>query len=494
MNIKPSLGIFFILIVSFAIVAPAVSAESNTLTKPDFQQQSFAKTVDYFDYVRAYATLAGLPTPANFDQWHANMYMAYINTSGLQLLYAGLEDITTDGSAYLRMPAQSFLMHYKTNENSRDVILASTFLMLMAFTDTENSRYPNSPDIGDNLYASFSLGYDLSSLGVNLPSLNSKTEIIPLASSEDNLQWTWGMKYTNLTALWWKTWIDPNDPHFENSLPFAVTAYDELTFKYTLTIDPANNKATLTENHVIGRMRDLIIGQGLIWIHMNNTGTYGPLGRQLSDQTIYAYLDKNQIKMSIVDYQASVLADHTTYSSTTTGQNVADTDAIVSDTTINTYTDDGEKVSSTDFGAKPTYKLYNYTSDPTETTAETYDAITRTANATGFANNKSLFTPQINLMKFLPLVVYHMYPELYEKAQNTISDMSNANYFFLTAYPQYSGFRTEHDPVFTVYMNSASATSTQPQTNAKIIFLVLIAVAVIAVIAVALTITRKRKP
>jgi hypothetical protein len=81
-------------------IIPAFAlATTDTLLKSDFLQQSFQKTVDYFDYARAYATLHGISTPDNFDDWHANMYMTYVNTSGIQLLYAGLE-LTTDGSNY----------------------------------------------------------------------------------------------------------------------------------------------------------------------------------------------------------------------------------------------------------------------------------------------------------------------------------------------------------------------------------------------------------
>ncbi len=430
------------------------------------------------------------------------MNMAYINTSGIQLLYAGLDNITTDGTSYLRIPAQSILMHYKTGTDNQDVITAQTFLMLMAFNDTSTSKFPNSPDTGDNLYASFSLGFDLSSIGATMPAQNSKTEIIPLTSTNNNLQWTWGMKYTNLTALWWKTWIDPNQPHFDNSLPFAVTTYDELTFKYTLTIDPTNNQATLTENHIIGRMRDLLIGQGLIWFHLNSTGTYGLLGRQLSDQTIYQFLDQNQIKMSIVNYQTTLLANHTTYSTTTNGQNVSDTETTATDTQINTYTDNGQKISTTNFAAKPAYNLFNYTTDQTETTPETFNAVIRTANATGFARNTALFKPQMDLMKFLPLVILHMHPALYEKAKATISDMDKADYFYLTSYPTYSGFRIEHDPVTTLYLSSqqpaptisTTPTATPSNPNSNGTGLIIIAIVIIAIIAAATLIITKRKP
>lgn len=206
MDNKNLLGIFFIAIALIAMIAPFASAD--TLLKADFEQESFAKTVDYFDYARSYASLNNISTPVGFENYHANMYMAYVNTSGLQLLYAGLENVTFDSSTYLRIPMQSFIIHYKTSNNSRDVIMASTFLMLMAFNETNGSLYPNSPDVSDTLYASFSLGFDLSALNATLPALNSKTETIPLAHSQDKLQWSWGMKYTNLTALWWRTWID----------------------------------------------------------------------------------------------------------------------------------------------------------------------------------------------------------------------------------------------------------------------------------------------
>jgi hypothetical protein len=494
--------ILLFLVASTAFLVPIVTADSSTLSQTDFQQPSFAKTVDYFNYARAYAALSGVSTPANFDQWHANMYMTYVNTSGIQLLYAGLENITTDGSSYLRLPAQSILMHYKTGDGKSDVLTASTFLMLMAFNDSSSSRFQNSPDVGDNLYASYSLGYDLSSLGVTLPSLNSQTITTPLTSSADGLTWTWGMKYTNLTAFWWRTWIDPSAPHFDNSLPFAVTTYDDLAFNYKLTIDPTSHTATLTENHDIGRMRDLVIGSGLVWVHMNSTGTYGLLGRKLSDQTIYNFLDENQIKMSIVDYQTTVMADHNTYSATPSGQNVTGTDAIVSDTTVNTYMDNGEKISSLDFAAKPTYNLFNYTADQTETTPTTYNAVTRTANATGFAGNTDLFKAQTNLMKFLPLVVAHIYPGIYAKAAESISNMSKADYFYLTSYPVYSGYRIEHDPIFTAYIASPQTTpspapTATPTTNSTPrlgiggIIVILLGLIIVVVVAFALLIKRR---
>jgi hypothetical protein len=462
MKAKITVGTLLIGIMLIGLMAPLMKAD--TLVKTDFEQESFAKTVDFCDYVRAYNTLHGIPEPENFDKWHANMYMTYVNTSGLKVLYAGLEDITTDESSYLRIPMQSFIMAYKTNQENRDVILASTFLMLMAFNETSASLYPNSPDRKDTLFASFSLGFDLSNLGQKLPVLNSKTETIPLTHSEDKLEWTWGMKYTNLTALWWQTWIDPSNPHFRNGWPVGLTVYDELTFTYKLTIDPVAGTAMLQENHVIGRMRHLFVGIiPALWTYYNSTGTYNMLGMKTSNDTIHDFIQDNGLEMSIINFQTSVVADHETYSQTQLGQNVTDTEAEVTDTSIGTYADDGEKIFNADFGTKKEYKLYNYTADPTETTFDTYEATARTAKIAGFAGNGGLFALHIGLMKFLPAVVIHMYPALFAKAVSTIANMSRANYFYTIAYPEYSGYRVEHDPTFTAYIATESTATPTPQ-------------------------------
>lgn len=484
-------GTILTFIITLSLMSPLVRAD--TLDQADFEQESFAKTVDYMDYVRAYTSLHGIQQPANFEKWHANMYMTYINSSGFKLLYAGLADLTTDENAYLRIPMQAFIMHYKTNKNNRDVILANTFLMLMAFNETANTLYAGSPDIEDTLYASFSLGFDLSELGKTLPVLNSEVETIPLR--HEGKEWTWGMKYTNLTALWWRTWIDPDNPRFQNSWPVALTVYDELTFTYKLTIDPSVGKATVQENHVIGRMRHLFVGLlPVLWVYYNSTGTYNMLGQKTSNETIYDFIRNNGLKMSVINFQTSLMADHETYSETVSGQNVTDAEVEVTDTSINTYADDGEKIFNADFGTKQTYKLYDYTTDPTETTYGTYESTARTAKIAGYAGNGGLFAYHIGLMKFLPAVVVHIHPALFAKAAATIANMSRANYFYIISYPEYGGYRIEHDPTFTAYIATAeSAELEQPQKGAGGLILIAVVVIAIGVVTALFVVRRKRK-
>ena len=501
MKTRKIIGTLLVIIALSAIAISIPFASADSLQKSDFLQGSFAKSVDYYDYVRDYASANNMTLPTGFDNYHANTYMTYVNASGVQVLYAGLENVTHDGSNYLNIPMQSIIMHYKTND-SQDVIAASTFLMLMAFQESPTSSFPGSPTINDTLYASFSLGFDLGFLNGSVPVLNSQTTLIPLTHSADDLTWSWGMTYSNMTALWWRTYIDPANPSYDSSKPIALSVYDELTFTYDLTINPQAQTATLTENHVIGRMRDLFIGVSpLLWVHYNSTGTYGLLGRKLGTDTIYDFIQNNGIEMSVINYQTIITANHETYSTTPSGQDVNQTDASVSSSSITTYSDDGEKLFNADFGAKQDYQLYNYTADPTESNYDTYQAITRTAEAGDFAGNH-LFDFQTTLTRFLPLVIVHMFPGLYARAESTVSDMSKANYFYITSYPEYSGYRIVHDPTFTAYISaqaaSTSTTSTATTAPTKqafggILFVIIIAVVVIAVAALAVTLRRRGK-
>jgi len=425
----------------------------------DFKSQSFAKVVDYFDYSRAFATLHGLVGPP--DDYHAYAYMTYVNASGLQMLYSGLCNLTF-GQGYFTMPLQTFLMHYKSENNGRDVLIASNFLMLLAFNDTPQSLYADSPDMNDNLWASFSMGgSNFSNYFSNgtFPSMDTETELFPLTNSSDGLQWSWGMRYEDLVALWWRTWISPTD-HTYSSWPMALTTYDELTFNYTLTISPTTNEATLTESYVIGRIHDLWFFDWPLplYTHYNSTGCYRN-GNHISNETVYDFLQNSQIKMSVVNFQASAVVDsndvpHDTYSTTANGQNATDSNNLVSNSSITTYADDGEKVFNASFGTKETYRLYNYTADPTETVFDTYNSTARTCEINGFAQDTDLFAYHIGFMKFLPWLVYDMHPQLYDQAKESITNMTRANYFYTIAFPVYSGYRIEQDPTFTAYLNA----------------------------------------
>jgi hypothetical protein len=199
------------------------------------------------------------------------------------------------------------------------------------------------------------------------------------------------------------------------------------------------------------------------------------------------FLEKNNIKMSIVEYQTSVMLDRNTYSTSSSGQNIGDSDVFVGDSTVSTYADGGEKIVDTAFGVKETYNLFNYTKDPEETTSRAYDAVTRTANISDYTRNQDLFKYHSNFSKYLPLILVHMYPQFFQRAKEMISDMTRADYLFLISYPHYSGYRIEHDPVFTFYYASTALPATSSSVGG---FLMIATIAVLMI--VALVILKKR--
>ena len=466
----------------------------DTLAPSDFMLESWQKEIDFFDYVRLYAAIHGkTPPPENS---HAYLNLAYVNVSGLQMLSAGLFNITDEENA-LTIPIQTTMMHYKSRDGLKDVVTASSFVMLMAFNETEDTIFDQSPDRNDTLYASFSLGYDLDDVfaGNSKPDLNSKTEVIPLTSTEDGLVWTWGMKYTNLAALWWKTSIDPDNPA-RDPRPVALTIYDELTFTYELRIDPETGEATLRMNYVIGKMRDLWVFWWLIILpltaHYNATGCYKLNGQQISEEKIYDFISNQGIEMSTVNFQATVILDHSAYFESS-GANVQDNEVVVDDSIIESFADDGEKIMDADFTTKESYKLFNYTLDNTETAYDTYQTTTRTCKIDGFANNP-IFAVHTSLMRLIPVVLASMDPELYEQAKDHLLDMNYADYFYLTAYPEYSGYRIEHDPTVTAYCHLTTSEPPPEEDNAatNIGAILVIIVIILAIIAAAVFVIVKK--
>ncbi|MEJ2242132.1 MAG: hypothetical protein P8Y18_08325 [Candidatus Bathyarchaeota archaeon] len=459
---------------------------SELLVPEDFEEESWSKTVDYLDYVDLYAVTHGKPRPPRGAE--ANIFMTYVNYSGVQMLYAGLSNITMGyGELAVTLPIQTFMTHYKTEDQKTDTVTASSYIMLMAFNDSQTENIEGSPDRNDTLYASFSMGFDLSELLQNdAPALNSQTTPIELTHPEEN-RWSWGMEYTNLTAIWWNIRIDPDNSTYK-SVPVAITVYEKLTFTYDLIFDINSNSAKIVSNYIIGEMTDLWVIDDFVWIfpvivHYNSTGCYRLNKEPYSTQTIHQFLEENNISMSMVFFQASATLDHTT-ESTANGQDVAENEMIVSDETISTSTDNGELISSIDFSEKKTYSLINSTSGETDS----YDAIVRTVERNGFSKNP-IFATHTFLMNYIPLALAHIDETLYDQAKDKLLDMTYADYFYIISYPTYGGYTINHDPIYNVYFAPTLATNESKTFGA---LLVIGAIAAIVIVG-AVVILRRRK-
>src|SRR5438445_8791941 len=306
------------LVMALALVPKTTNAA--TVTSTDFQTQSFSKVVDWYDYARLYAAANGF-TPPNSTE-HAYIYANYINVGGFQLFSAGLVNVTHNDVNFVTIPLQTFFEHYKT-PSGKDVITASSFISLVAFRENSTTDvYPSSPDKGDENYASFNLGVNLTALtGHKMPSPVSTAQITPLTSQDSN-HYSWGLKYTNLNAMWWKVNPDPLFPCCIPTTPPGLAQYTELTFDSTLAINPGSKTATLTASYTVGRLTDLWIIAPSPGVHMNSTGTYNLDGTARNSTTVFQYMTAKQLKLSIVLSQKAIIAGATTTNKDDSGASV----------------------------------------------------------------------------------------------------------------------------------------------------------------------------
>jgi hypothetical protein len=446
-----ALSILALGVMMLMVFVPKNTYASTTLQGTDFTAQSFSKTVDYYDYVRQYAAANGYNITSIQNQ-HAYIYTTYINVGGFQLFYAGLLN-ATHNNMNITIPIQTVFEHFKT-PGGKDAITASSFLSLVAFRENGTSDiFPNSPDKNDTVFASFSLGYTLSAFGTHpVPTYVANAQIIPLTSTDSD-HWTWGLNYTNLNSIWWRIYPDPTAPLWDASTPRAFAQYSQLSFTYTLALDPTAKTATLTTSYTVGRVTDLyLLTTTPRVLHLNSTGTYDLSGISRGTQTVYQYLAQNGYKLSIVQSHMAVLANTSTSDTTDTGSSVDNNnESDVTHTSVNTLASDNEKVFTSNFGVKSTYQLYNSTSG----SQTNYNVTTRTANRPAWGGNP-VYAVQNAFMSFLPLFVYHVDPSLYIAARTGMASFRVASYLYIISYPTWSGYKIVNDPQYEAFYEPTS--------------------------------------
>ena len=431
-----------LLIGSFGIIA---TGASDTITAADFKSSSWSKSIDLFDYARQHAeSVGGTPPPKD---WTSETIVNYINKNGVKILYMGFAGVNY-GEAKFQLPLQSVVESFNTTKGE-PVMTASSFLMLMAFNDTKTSTYQGSPDKGDNVWASFSMGTDFSALLADgkTPKLETNVEVTPLKVSGN--EYTWGMKYNDLAAVWWS--IAGVGPKL---LPNALCIYDELGFNYRLVFNPSDGTAKLYVTYVIGEMRDLWtfgrVGFLPVIMHLNSTGTYSLKQQKINSETLHGFLDRNKISMSIVMGQRTWVADKEVQNKVN-GSNLATEGVDVSSGSIQSSTADGQKVFDVGFGEKKTYKL------ETDNGEKTYNALTRTAEVSYYAKNPILRL-QNSLLLYSNALMSHLFPVKYAETAKVWMNATKADYLFITSYPTYGGYQVIHDPVYTAYVTPVKST------------------------------------
>jgi len=426
-------GLVTILLASSILAIPASAADD--IVAADFSKPSWSKNIDLLDYVRRHAeAIDGTPPPAT---WSSDLVVNYVNQRGVKLLYMGFGGVDF-GEAKYQLPLQSLVERFNTTEGD-EAITASTFLMLMAFNDTSKSKYPGSPDLGDNLWASFTIGSDISKeiKGV-APKIHSTVQTTPLSSSADGSEWTWGMSYRDLAAIWWKVGSDAK------ILPVAFCTYDELSFSYRLVYG-ADGSAKLYISYTIGAIRDLwtigYLGFIPVVYRYNDTGSYR-YNQKIGSQTAHDFLTTNKISMSIIMAQRTWVAGKQTLNKVNGGP-VSD-GVELSNGGVQTSTQSGAKVLDVSFAEKHGYTLGVPSGD------KSYDAVTRTANVE-FYTAGPVLKVQGSLLWYANALMAHMFPAKYAQQAKIWMNATKSDYLYITSYPTYGGYKVVNDPVITAY-------------------------------------------
>ena len=92
------------------------------------------------------------------------------------------------------------------------------------------------------------------------------------------------------------------------------------------------------------------------------------------------------------------------------------------------------------------------------------------------------------MLRYVPLIVQHVAPALYQKAKNYILDMTYSDNFYIISYPTYSGFKIKHDPTYTAYI-----AETTDATQASKWFGLILLGGIIVLIAVGAILVLKRR-
>jgi len=418
---------------------------------------------NYVSYVK---TTFGIDLPGIPQDIHVWVYTVYINQSNTQTFYAGFINFTSSVTNFT-MPEQ-LLIHHFTTRNGNDAIFAASFAMLAILNQT------------DEIYGSFTLGKqnvtrDLISNGAHIHAPTVSTaSVLPLIPSSDNSSWSWGMKYQNLTTIWWRMFFS-NGSYVKT--PFAVMLFDELAFNYSLTIVPATSANPLGN---ITTRADYVIGNvSHLWYVTNypNSVEYN----STTPTSVHVFL-KN-MKLSILQHQKTSVYGRPV-SVTSGGTTVGNASADVSGSGIN-ETVGNELISSTDFGRKRNYTLY-----PTGA-GISYLTNTTTYPFKGLVDN-SIFNDTHGIYAKLHRVASFV-PQFFDpKGRGFDVTIADTDAVFMISYPYWEDYRIVHDPYFAVYTSNPGQGGALGGVSGTLMMLI-VGAALVVVTSVAVIYSRARK-
>jgi len=439
-----------------------ISAQNVDVGGHNFSEKNWSATIDILDFIREKFPEAHIPTNMSL-----NVYTVWVNESSipLQMLYLGFLNFTYGSLFNMTIPMQLILEHYRT-PNGTNVVLASSFMMLMVHRDEPSSVIPNVPDKNDTVWVSLTIGADaildaleLISPGVN-PDMKVHAEALQMNSTANHYEW--GMRYTNLVSLWFKLNMANTSEGMgaaDLSPLKAISILSELTFIYKMDINPpvgtGIGNATIRMNYRIGEFTDIwnfnFEGNPLTWYMYYFNQTYSDdLLSVLPPawDNVTHFLSDNDLKLSLAFYQKAALVNYAATYEDEEGNPAANQDMNITVRKIGSYVG-GKKILETGLGVgKVPYDLYD------GTPPSIHDSVAYTREFHGLRDHNVFAGVTLFLPAILRLAALHLEPHL---PSSVSIDFASSDFIFTVSYPAWGGYRIVHDPYFAVYTTSPPA-------------------------------------
>ncbi|MFW9830655.1 MAG: Loki-CTERM sorting domain-containing protein [Candidatus Thorarchaeota archaeon] len=363
----------------------------------------------------------------------AEIIMSYVNyggTGGFHAALLALGDIY-DYSADVNstLPYQLFAMHF-TTPSGKEIFVGAVFAFLYAFNDTNLN---NVVDGGENRWFCVPYGWNGG---------NRTADPVASAISVTNPSaghYRFGVTYENLYCRLVIP-IETNIFAFLATLlnPIMEVQISELTFTYDIEVDTETGEITAETFYDIGQISAVRI--------MNTTVTdFAIINAALENVTVGA-----------AHFVTAFGSNYYVEEGTTTPTPAANWIA------TNITTDPAGNERAWAVGVRGTYDLINETDDTTV--------------ASGLPAISWVFTPAISDLlflawqlpasaDFLSVFAYAVSPTLQMFYDGPLDVYNNADdlyqstaFWYAISFPQFGGYRIEHDPVYTAYSNIGQQT------------------------------------
>ncbi len=425
----------------------------------------------------------------NNTQTDSKFFLAYNKVQNVQTLYIAMQNLTWEAEnssimAYGCAPYQILLQHFRPpGQLNYHVFIINTFLGLLAYRERNMDFKNDVPDEEDELYLGWSYYSEFHKALVNLilllngvpehmlfdDSERTTAEPIPLEETEEN-QFKYGMSYKNVFILWQKI-------NITEGLDDSVTGVDvinkcsafallsEINFTYVVKYQDSDieglGEVTTTTEYDIGEMEGLWVVGDSESVVDHFAGEYVPLTKPKNVDTTLGYYTGNALhdridgdenvpgfSLSVVNH-ANILVYNT--SATEEGFQGAEfidqsgntLGASVKNITQAKYDFFEEPAYKIDFASKPDYLLND---------ADEYPSPVRVLKNDSMEVDLG-FTHSFSMRSLLSLAIAQMTGSFWAGLTALFSSrLDDAQFFYLTCFPTWSGYSIKQDPTFSVYV------------------------------------------